>query len=96
MLYPVSHSGVPPWRLLGPEVDTFLLEFGRIEAGRLVFRQKLAEFRDFKETEIGICNSDFGESGKVAAVINGEVFTAGVPDGSAVFSTVSGLLGCAM
>ena len=54
IIKPLSHSKISPWKLLKPEIDTSLSEFKKTETNPLVFKQKLAEFKDSKQTGIEI------------------------------------------
>ena len=69
---PVSHSKIPPWKLLKPEKDTSLSEFKKTETNPLVFKQKLAELKDSRQTGIEIYTDGSKDKNKVAAaaVIN--------------------------
>ena len=51
---PVSHSKIPPWKVLKHEIETFLSEFKKTETNPLVFKQKLAEFKHSKHTGIEV------------------------------------------
>ena len=82
MIKPVSHSNIPHWKLLKPDIDTSLSEFKKTETYPLVFKQKLAEFKDPKQTGIDINTDGSKDKNKVvaAAVINKDVLSARLPN----------------
>ena len=47
---PVNHSKIPTFKLLKPEIDTSLSEMKKTETNPLVLKQKLAEFKNSKQT----------------------------------------------
>ena len=79
IIKPVSHSKIPPWKLLKPEIDTSLSEFKKTEISPLVFKQKLAELKDLKQTEIEIYR-------RKLSLINKDVFSDRVLDEATIFS----------
>ena len=76
IIKPVSHSKIPPWKLQKPEKNP------------LDFKQKLAEFKDSKQTGIEIYTDCSKDKNKVAAaaVIKKDVFSARLTDGATIFS----------
>ena len=52
IIKPVSHSKIPPWKLLKPETETSLSELKKTETTPLVFGQKLAEFKIRNKLEL--------------------------------------------
>ena len=89
IIKPVSHSKIPPWKLLKPDIDTSLSEFKNTKANPLVFKEKLAEFKDSKQTGIEIYTDGPKDKNKVAAaaVINKDVVSARLQDEDTIFST---------
>ena len=88
IIKPISHYKIPPWKLLKAEIDTSLSEFKKTETNPLVFKQKLAEFKDSKQTGIEIytdCSKD-KNTVAAAAVITKDVFSARLPDEATIFS----------
>ena len=89
IIKPVSHSKIPPWKLLKPEIDTSLTEFRKTEANPVVFKEKVAEFKVSKQTGIEIYTDGPKDKNKMAAaaVINKDVFSARLQDEATIFST---------